>query len=89
MQRGHGDEPGLALPTWLTVLALGKAAGAFDALADNQAVIANHGGPVGGPVRVLTLHGTVKADELLNRCIVRVAGPWRQAADALCRLTNI
>jgi hypothetical protein len=56
--------------------ASGKAIGAFDADADNQAVITNHGGAIVGPVGVLTLHGTVKVDELLNRCVVRVAGYW-------------
>jgi hypothetical protein len=64
--------------TWLRLgVGLGEAVGSFNAHADNQAVITNHGGPILGPVRVLTLHGTVKGDELLNRCVVRVAGHWR------------
>lgn len=58
-------------------LASGKAVGAFNVHADNQAVITNHGGPIVGPVRVLTLYGTVKVDEFLDRSVVRVAGHWR------------
>ena len=60
----------------LAVRSLGEAVGAVDAQADNQAMITNHRGPVVGPVRVLTLHGTVKVDELLNRCVIRIAGHW-------------
>jgi hypothetical protein len=73
----RANEPGRALAGRGSPFASGKAVGAFDTHTDNQAVITNHGSPIVGPVRVLTLHGTVKLDELLNRLVVRLASHWR------------
>ena len=52
-------------------------------------VITDHGGPIVGPVSVLTLHGTVKLDEFLYRCVVRVAGHGRQVSASSAKRGSI
>ena len=47
--------------------------GAFGLDPDDEAAVADHGGPVIVPVGVLALHKAVQLDQLLDRLVVRVA----------------